>query len=148
MTRFLAVLSGVLLAVAVAVMVPWAAVPAALLVLVGWRVRVGAVAAVLVALAALVWADGGAAAAAGTGLVATTYLLTTATVRAPHGVVPTTVPSVAGALLFALAAVAAVAATLLPGSLAWAPLAAPVLVIALFALIVRGLSGRRTGPAG
>ena len=101
------------------------------------RYRLGAVGAVLVALATLAWSDTGAVEAAATGLVATTYLLNTATVSAPHGVVPTTVPSVAGAVTFACAAVLA---ALVPAHLAWVPLAAPILVILLYAGIVRGLA--------
>lgn len=105
--------------------------------------RVVAVVAVLVALGALAAADAGALAAAGTGLVATTYLLNTATWHAPAGVVPTTWPSVAGALSFAAAAVLA---TLIPGQLAWLPLLAPVLVIVLYAVIVHGLAVRPVPP--
>ncbi|MFJ1458566.1 hypothetical protein [Nocardia wallacei] len=137
MTRFLAVLSGLLLTAAVAIVLPWAALGAGALVVLGWRFRVCAVGAALVALGALAWDDTGALAAAATGLVATTYLLNTATVHAPSGVVPTTLPSVTGALLFAAAAVAA---TLVPVRLAWVPLAAPVLVILLYALVIQGLT--------
>ncbi|WP_024800873.1 hypothetical protein [Nocardia sp. BMG51109] len=140
MTRFLAVLSGLLLTVAVAIVLPWAAIPAVVLVVAGWRRRVCAVAAVFVALAALAWDDTGAPAAAATGLVATTYLLNTATVHAPSGVVPTTLPSVTGALVFA---VAAVAAAFVPQQLAWAPLAAPIVVILLYALVIHGLMNDR-----
>ncbi|MBB5913283.1 hypothetical protein BJY24_002150 [Nocardia transvalensis] len=139
MTRFLAVLSGLLLTAAAAIVLPWAAIPVGVLVVIGWRLRVAAVAAVLVALGAVAWDDTGALAAAGTGLVATTYLLNTATVHAPSGVVPTTLPSVTGALVFAAAAVGA---ALVPGQLQWVPLAAPVLVIALYALIIQGLTIR------
>jgi hypothetical protein len=73
--------------------------------------------------------------------VATTYLLNTATVTAPSGVVPTTVPSVAGAVIFAGAAVAA---SLVPVHLQWVPLAAPILATVLYALIVKGLATRLT----
>ncbi|WP_062994508.1 hypothetical protein [Nocardia mikamii] len=138
MTRFLAVLSGLLLTTAVGIVLPWAAIPVFVAVVVGWRFRTVAVLAVLIALGALAWADTGALAAAGTGLVATTYLLNTATLHAPAGVVPTTLPSVVGALGFAAAAVLA---TLIPGRLAWLPLLAPVLVIVLYAAIVQGLIG-------
>jgi hypothetical protein len=137
MTRFLAVLSGLLLTLATGIMLPWAAIPALALVVAGWRYRLGAVGAVLLTLATLAWSDTGAVEAAATGLVATTYLLNTATVSAPHGVVPTTVPSVAGALSFACAAVLA---ALVPAHLAWVPLAAPILVVLLYAGIVRGLA--------
>ncbi|MGX1808942.1 hypothetical protein ACWIGI_24745 [Nocardia sp. NPDC055321] len=140
MTRFLAVLSGLLLTLAVALVEPWAVVPALVLVVAGWRWRVSAVGAVLVALAVLTLTDTGALIAGAIGLVATTYLLNTATVSAPVGVVPTTIPSVAGALVFT---VAAGAATLLPTGLAWIPIAAPVAVILLYALIVRGLAQDR-----
>ncbi|MFE5289493.1 hypothetical protein ACFRAQ_31395 [Nocardia sp. NPDC056611] len=137
MTKFLAVLSGVLLAGAVAVVLPWAALPVAVLAAAGWRWRVCAVLAVLAAMAALAWVGTGALVAGGIGLVATTYLLNIATVSAPAGVVPTTIPSVAGALLFT---VAAGAATVLPAGLTWVPILAPFAVIALYAMLVRGLS--------
>lgn len=143
MTRFLAVLSGLLLTIAVGIVLPWAAIPVFVTVVAGWWFRSVAVVAVLIALGALAWADTGALAAAGTGLVATTYLLNTATLHAPAGVVPTTLPSVIGALGFAAAAVLA---TLIPGRLAWLPLAAPVLVIVLYAAIVQGLTVREDAP--
>jgi hypothetical protein len=143
MTRFLAVLSGLLLTTAVSIVLPWAAIPVFVTVVAGWWFRSVAVVAVLIALGALAWADTGALAAAGTGLVATTYLLNTATLHAPAGVVPTTLPSVIGALGFAAAAVLA---TLIPGRLAWLPLAAPVLVIVLYAAIVQGLTVREDAP--
>lgn len=136
-------LSGLLLATAVGIVLPWAAIPVFVTVVAGWWFRSVAVVAVLIALGALAWADTGALAAAGTGLVATTYLLNTATLHAPAGVVPTTLPSVIGALGFAAAAVLA---TLIPGRLAWLPLAAPVLVIVLYAAIVQGLTVREDAP--
>ncbi|NKY50282.1 hypothetical protein [Nocardia vermiculata] len=140
MTRFLAVLSGLLLIAAVTIVEPWGAIAVLLAVIAGWWFRSVAVVAVLLALGVLAWADAGAAAAAGTGLVATAYLLNTATLHAPAGVVPTTVASVTGALSFAGAAVLA---ALLPAQVAWLPLLAPVLVIVLYGLIVAGLTGRR-----
>ncbi|WP_405488331.1 hypothetical protein [Nocardia sp. NBC_00511] len=143
MTKFLAVLSGLLLATAVTIVLPWAGAPVALLVIAGWRWRVCAVLAVLAAMAVLAWIGTGALVAGGIGLVATTYLLNTATVSAPVGVVPTTIPSVAGALVFT---VAAGAATVLPTGLSWLPLAAPFTVIVLYALLIRGLADNR--PVG
>ncbi|WP_039794764.1 hypothetical protein [Nocardia araoensis] len=140
MTRFLAVLSGVLLVASVALLEPWIGIPALVLVALGWWLRPLAVCAVLLALAVLAIADAGVLACAATGLVATTYLLNAATVTAPHGVVPTTIPSVTGAVGFA--AVAVVAA-LVPLRLAWAPLAAPVLVLLLYALVIQGAAARR-----
>ncbi|WP_433577726.1 hypothetical protein [Nocardia brasiliensis] len=140
MTRFLAVLSGVLLVTSVALLEPWAAGPALVLVALGWWLHPFAVAAVLVAVGVLVVADPGVLAAAAMGLVATAYLLNAATVTAPHGVVPTTVPSVAGAVGFAAVAVGA---ALVPIRVPWAPLAAPVLVILLYAMIVQGAAIRR-----
>ncbi|WP_067531402.1 hypothetical protein [Nocardia crassostreae] len=137
MTRFLAVLSGLLLTLGVALVQPWAVVPLLPLAVAGWRWRAGAVGAVLVALVVLTIADTGAVVAGAIGLVATTYLLNTATVSAPVGVVPTTGPSVAGALVFT---VAAGAATVLPAGLAWLPIAAPIAVILLYAWIIRGVS--------
>lgn len=145
MTRFLAVLSGVLLVTSVALLEPWAALPALVLVALGWWFRPVAVAAVLSAVGVLAVANPGVLAAAATGLVATTYLLNAATVTAPHGVVPTTVPSVTGAVGFAAAGVGA---ALLPLRLAWAPLAAPVLVILLYALVVQGVAIRRARNDG
>ncbi|APA95318.1 hypothetical protein NS506_01245 [Nocardia seriolae] len=136
MTKFLAVLSGLLLAAAVAIVLPWAVIPVAVFAVAGWRWRVSAVLAVLSAMAALAWIGTGALVAGGIGLVATTYLLNTATVSAPVGVVPTTVPSVAGALVFTAAAGAA---TVLPAGLTWIPILAPFTVILLYALLVRGL---------
>lgn len=143
MTKFLAVLSGLLLATAVTIVLPWAGAPVALLVIAGWRWRVCAVLAVLAAMAVLAWIGTGALVAGGIGLVATTYLLNTATVSAPVGVVPTTIPSVAGALVFT---VAAGAATVLPTGLSWLPIAAPFTVIVLYALLIRGLADNR--PVG
>ncbi|QLY31473.1 hypothetical protein [Nocardia huaxiensis] len=140
MTRFLAVLSGLLLTFGIALVEPWPALPALALVIAGWRWRVCAVGAVLVALGVLTVAETGALIAGAIGLVATTYLLNTATVSAPVGVVPTTIPSVAGALVFT---VAAGVASLLPAGLAWIPIAAPVAVILLYALVVRGLADDR-----
>ncbi|MEV0461968.1 hypothetical protein [Nocardia tengchongensis] len=140
MTKFLAVLSGVLLAGAVAVVLPWAALPVAVLAAAGWRWRVAAVLAALAAMAAVAWIGTGALVAGGIGLVATTYLLNTATVSAPAGVVPTTIPSVTGALVFT---VAAGAATVLPAGLTWVPILAPFAVIVLYAMLVRGLSDDR-----
>ncbi|UGT40045.1 hypothetical protein LTV02_28970 [Nocardia yamanashiensis] len=137
MTRFLAVLAGLLLALAVGLVQAWAALPVLLLAVLGWRWRVAAVGSVLVALGVLAVVDTGALVAGSIGLVATTYLLNTATVSAPVGVVPTTIPSVAGALVFT---VAAGAATLLPAGLAWIPVAAPIVVILLYALVIRGLA--------
>ncbi|GAB3210639.1 hypothetical protein [Nocardia tengchongensis] len=140
MTKFLAVLSGVLLAGAVAVVLPWAALPVAVLAAAGWRWRVAAVLAALAAMSAVAWIGTGALVAGGIGLVATTYLLNTATVSAPAGVVPTTIPSVTGALVFT---VAAGAATVLPAGLTWVPILAPFAVIVLYAMLVRGLSDDR-----
>ncbi|WP_405167574.1 hypothetical protein OG203_22420 [Nocardia sp. NBC_01499] len=144
MTRFLAVLSGVLLVTSVALLEPWAAVPALVVVALGWWFRPAAVAAVLLAVGVLAVANSGVLAAAAMGLVATTYLLNAATVTAPRGVVPTTVPSVTGAVGFAAVGVGA---ALLPLRLAWAPLAAPVLVILLYALVVHGAAVRRARNA-
>ncbi|PXX67026.1 hypothetical protein DFR70_103782 [Nocardia tenerifensis] len=144
MTRFLAVLSGVLLVTSVALLEPWAALPALVVVALGWWFRPLAVAAVLLSVGVLAFANPGVLASAAVGLVATTYLLNAATVTAPHGVVPTTVPSVTGAV--GCTAVAVVAA-LLPIRLAWAPLAAPVLVIALYALVIQGAAVRRARTA-
>ncbi|WP_067569118.1 hypothetical protein [Nocardia acidivorans] len=142
MTRFLAVLAGLLLTLGVALVLPWVAAPTFALAVAGWRWRVSAVGAVLVALAVLACTDTGALVAGAIGVVATTYLLNTATVSAPVGVVPTTVPSVAGALVFT---VAAGVATLLPAGLSWMPIIAPITVILLYALIVRGLVDERSG---
>ncbi|MBF6299767.1 hypothetical protein IU459_19800 [Nocardia amamiensis] len=140
MTRFLAVLSGVLLVASVALLEPWVGVPALVLVALGWWYRPVAVCAVLLALGLLAVADAGILASAATGLVATTYLLNAATVTAPHGVVPTTIPSVVGAVGFAAVAVGA---GLIPLRLSWAPLVAPVLIVVLFALVIQGAAARR-----
>ncbi|WP_280452875.1 hypothetical protein [Nocardia cyriacigeorgica] len=142
MIRFLAVLSSVLLIGSVTLMVPWAGLPAIALVAAGWWFRPAAVAAVLLAIGVLAWSDTGVLAAAATGLVATAYLLNTATVTAPVGVVPTTIPSVTGAVAFT---VLAAAAALLPLHLAWAPAVAPILVIVLFALLIHSIARRSNG---
>ncbi|WP_043647252.1 hypothetical protein [Nocardia thailandica] len=138
MTRFLSVLSGALLVAVVALINPLAALPTLLLVIAGWWFRVAAVGAVLVVIGVFAVADAGVVAAAATGLVATTYLLNAALVHAPEGVVPTTIPSVGGAVLFT---VAAAAAALVPVELIWAPLAAPVLIVLVYAILVGPLAG-------
>lgn len=144
MTGFLAVLSGALLAGAVTLMEPWLGVAALVLVIAGWWLRPSAVAAVLLAIGALAVADTTVIHAAATGVVATAYLLNAATVAAPRGVVPTTVPSVAGAVVFAAVAVLV---ALLPLRLAWAPVAAPIAVILLYATVIQGLARRhQAGP--
>ncbi|MEV4240793.1 MULTISPECIES: hypothetical protein [unclassified Nocardia] len=140
MIRFLAILSGVLLVTSVTLMTPWAGIPAVALVVAGWWFRLPAVGAVLLAIGVLAAADTGVLAAAATGLVATTYLLNTATVSAPVGVVPTTVPSVTGAVAFSAVAVGA---ALLPLHLAWVPIAAPILVTLLYALVIQGVAIKR-----
>ncbi|MEV5836518.1 hypothetical protein [Nocardia sp. NPDC052112] len=145
MIRFLAILSGVLLVTSVTLLTPWAGIPAVALVVAGWWFRLPAVAAVLLAIGVLAAADTGVLAAAATGLVATAYLLNTATVSAPVGVVPTTVPSVIGAVAFAGTAVGA---ALLPLRLAWVPIAAPILVILLYALVIQGVAIKRARNSG
>ncbi|MET8875323.1 hypothetical protein [Nocardia sp. NPDC004604] len=140
MIRFLAILSGALLVTSITLMTPWAGLPAVVLVAAGWWSRLPATAAVLLAIGVLAAADTGVLAAAATGLVATAYLLNTATVSAPAGVVPTTVPSVIGAVAFATVAVCA---ALLPLRLAWVPIAAPILVVLLYALVVQGVATKR-----
>ncbi len=145
MIRFLAILSGVLLVASVTLMTPWAGIPAAALVVAGWWFRPPAVAAVLLVIGVLAAADTGVLAAAAAGLVATAYLLNTATVSAPVGVVPTTVPSVSGAVVFAASAVGA---ALLPLRLAWVPIAAPILVTLLYALVIQGVAIKRSGDNG
>ncbi|MFD6393236.1 hypothetical protein ACWF9G_10185 [Nocardia sp. NPDC055029] len=141
MTRFLALLAGLLLVAAVALINPFAGVAALALVVVSWWWRPAAVGAVLVAIAALAFSDVGVITAAATGLVATTYLLNAAVLHAPEGVVPTTIPSVGGAVLFTIAAATA---ALVPVELVWAPLAAPVLIMLIYALLVGGLVGNGT----
>ncbi|WP_040794213.1 hypothetical protein [Nocardia higoensis] len=142
MTRFLAVLAGVLLTAGVALLSAPAALAALVLVVLGWWFRAAAVAAVLLALAVLTFAaDVGAVESAATGLVATAYLLNAATVSAPSGVVPTTLPSVLGAIGFTACAAAA---ALLPVNLAWAPALAPMAVIVVYYLVVQSLAPRRT----
>ncbi|MEV6362235.1 hypothetical protein [Nocardia asteroides] len=139
MTRFLALLAGLLLVAAVSLINPFGGVAALALVVASWWWRPAAVGAVLVAIAAIAFADIGVVAAAAAGLVATTYLLNAAVLHAPEGVVPTTIPSVGGAVLFSIAAATA---ALVPVELVWAPLAAPVLIVLLYALLVGGLTLR------
>lgn len=145
MIRFLALISGALLVGAITVLSPLAGLPAVVLVVAGRWLRSCAVAAVLLAVGVLALVDTGVLAAAATGLVATTYLLHIATMAAPHGVVATTIPSVVGAITFT-AAVAGAAA--LPLHVPWAPLAAPIVVILLFAILVRNLAPRRRSVSG
>ncbi|MFC4377070.1 hypothetical protein ACFO5K_23585 [Nocardia halotolerans] len=137
MTRFLALLAGLLLVTAVALINPILGVPALGFVVGSWWWRPASVGAVLITIAALAFADTGVIAAAATGLVATTYLLNAAVLHAPEGVVPTTIPSVGGALLFTIAATTA---ALIPAELAWAPLAAPFLIVATYALLLPALT--------
>ena len=140
MTRFLAVLSGILLVGSVTLIQPLAGIPALILVALGLWFRPVAVCAVLLTIGVLAFAGSGVLVAAAAGLVATTYLLNAATVTAPYGVVPTTVPSVVGAVAFTAVAVAA---ALVPVRLPWAPLAAPILIVLLYALIIQGAAVRR-----
>lgn len=144
MKRFLAVLSGALLIVAVALIEPWLAVAAAVCTVLGWWFRPAAVLAVLLAAAGIAHADADLLVSAATGLVATTYLLESATLTAPAGVVPTTIPTVLGAVTFGAAAVLT---ALIPLDLPYAPLATPLLVLLLAALVLAGLAVRR-GPGG
>ncbi|MFR9752858.1 hypothetical protein ACL02S_17740 [Nocardia sp. 004] len=140
MTRFLAVLSGALLATSVALLEPWFGIPAVLLVVLGWWFRLIAVGAVLLAAGVLAVADAGVLAAAATGLVATAYVLNAATVTAPRGVVPTTLPSVLGAIGFTAVAVGA---AMVPLHMVWAPLAAPIVIVVLYGLVIQGIAARR-----
>ncbi|MEV0079191.1 hypothetical protein AB0H58_22545 [Nocardia neocaledoniensis] len=139
MIRFLALLAGLLLVAAVALIQPLAGILALALVVASWWWRPASVGAVLVVIAVLAFAEVGVIAAAATGLVATTYLLNAAVLHAPEGVVPTTIPSVGGAVLFTIAAATA---ALVPVELIWAPLAAPVLIVLIYALLVGGLANR------
>ncbi|MFC8528449.1 hypothetical protein [Nocardia sp. NPDC057227] len=142
MKRFLAALSGVLLAVAVWVVEPWFALVVLLLAAIGLWFRIAAVAAVLVVVGLIAVADVDLVVCTAAGLVATTYLLLSATVTAPSGVVPTTIPSVVGALFFSGCAVLVAS---VPIDLPYAPLAAPVLVLVLCALVLLGVAVRRNG---
>ncbi|MEV3964273.1 hypothetical protein AB0M34_25875 [Nocardia sp. NPDC050193] len=146
MIRFLAHLSGTLLVLLVALIQPWAAPAAIVLVVVGWWWRWAAVGAVLLVIGVLALSDTGLVAAAAAGLVATAYLLNIATVTAPRGVVPTTLPSVVGAVLWTAAAGSA---ALLPIELVWAPVVAPVLVILMSSILTYSITtARRRPPAG
>ena len=143
MIRFLAVLSGTLLVLLVALIQPWAAPVAITLVVVGWWWRPAAAGAVLLVVGVLAFRDPDLMAAAAAGLVATAYLLNIATVTAPHGVVPTTLPSVLGAVLWTGAAAAAAT---LPFELPWVPVAAPVLVIVLSSILTYSITATRRRP--
>jgi hypothetical protein len=145
MIRFLALLSGVLLVGSIALMLPWAAIPAGVLVIAGWWYRYAAVAAVLLAVPVLAWADPGVVAAAAAGLVATAYLLNTATATVPVGGVPTSAASVGGAIT---CTVLIGGAASLPLHLAWGPAVAPVLVILLYAILTHGIAQRAERPTG
>ncbi|MCX0269919.1 hypothetical protein NLM24_04190 [Nocardia zapadnayensis] len=143
MIKFLAHLSGTLLVLLVALIQPWAAPAAIGLVVVGWWWRWAAVGAVLLVIGVLALSDTGLVAAAAAGLVATAYLLNIATVTAPRGVVPTTLPSVVGAVLWTAAAGSA---ALLPIELVWAPVVAPVLVILLSSILTYSITTARRRP--
>lgn len=143
MIKFLAHLSGTLLVLLVALIQPWAAPAAIVLVVVGWWWRWAAVGAVLLVIGVLALSDTGLVAAAAAGLVATAYLLNIATVTAPRGVVPTTLPSVVGAVLWTAAAGSA---ALLPVELVWAPVVAPVLVILLSSILTYSITTARRRP--
>lgn len=143
MIKFLAHLSGTLLVLLVALIQPWAAPAAIVLVVVGWWWRWAAVGAVLLVIGVLALSDTGLVAAAAAGLVATAYLLNIATVTAPRGVVPTTLPSVVGAVLWTAAAGGA---ALLPVELEWAPVVAPVLVILLSSILTYSITTARRRP--
>lgn len=144
MTKFLAHLSGTLLVLLVTLIQPWAAPAAIVLVIVGWWWRLAAIGAVLLVIGVLGLSDAGLTAAAAAGLVATTYLLNIATVTAPRGVVPTTLPSVIGAVVWTGAAAAAAA---LPIELAWSPVVAPILVILLSSILTYSITATRRRPA-
>ncbi|WP_280406548.1 hypothetical protein [Nocardia carnea] len=144
MIKFLAHLSGTLLVLLVALIQPWAAPVAILLVVIGWWWRLSAVGAVLLVIGVLGLSDPGLMAAAAAGLVATTYLLNIAAVKAPRGVVPTTLPSVVGAVLWTGAAGAA---AVLPIELAWSPVVAPALVILLSSILTYSITATRRRPA-
>ncbi|WP_028476286.1 hypothetical protein [Nocardia sp. CNY236] len=140
MIRFLAVVSGLLLAAVIALLQPWAGIPAVILAAGGWWFRSVAVGAVLLALGVLAAGEAGVLASAATGLAATTYMLNATSVTAPRGVVPTTLASLIAAVGFTAAAAAAALVPLRP---AWAPLAAPVVIVVLYALVIEGLAARR-----
>lgn len=143
MTRFLALLAGLLLVSAVALINPLGGLAASALVVASWWWRPASVGAVLVAIGVIALADIGVIASAATGLVATTYLLNAAVLHAPEGVVPTTIPSVGGAVLFTIAAATA---AMVPVELAWAPLAAPILILAIYALLTNALTSESRTP--
>ncbi|WP_336086701.1 hypothetical protein [Nocardia sp. SSK8] len=144
MIRFLALLAGLLLVAAVALIFPPAGLAALALVIASWWWRPASIGAVLVVIGVLAFAEIGVIAAAATGLVATTYLLNAAVLHAPDGVVPTTIPSVGGAILFTIAAATA---ALVPVQLVWAPLAAPILIVLIYALLVGSLTPRPSAEA-
>ncbi|MEU1983762.1 hypothetical protein [Nocardia sp. NPDC019395] len=144
MIKFLAHLSGTLLVLLVALVQPWAAPAAIILVVIGRWWRLAAVGAVLLVIGVLGLSQTSLMAAAAAGLVSTTYLLNIATVTAPRGVVPTTLPSVVGAVLWTGAAGAA---AVLPIELAWSPVVAPVLVILLSSILTYSITATRRRPA-
>lgn len=143
MIKFLAHLSGTLLVLLVALIQPWAAPAAIVLVVAGWWWRWAAIGAVLLVIGVLAFFDTGLVSAAAAGLVATTYLLNIATVTAPRGVVPTTLPSVVGAVLWTAAAGSA---AVLPVELVWAPVIAPVLVILMSSILTYSITTARRRP--
>lgn len=122
----------------VAATLPGASVPAMvaagvalLLVLISLLIRSVATGAVLAVVVALAIGSPLAASAVLTGLAATAFLLLSALIDAPTGVAIMTRQTLTGAVVFAAIGLVA---TALPLELRWAPVAAPVLVVAIFAI--------------
>ena len=116
---------------------------AAVAVLAGLFVRWAATVAVLLTLAGGALTDPPVLFAAVSGLSAAAYLV----IRHAAGgqAVTMTMPSVAGLLGFTLAALAAVA---VPLRLDWAPLLAPVVIVAILAVAAMPLSGSGVAALG
>ena len=129
-----------------------AALLAALAVLVGLRFPAAATLAVLMAVVAVASSNAYPLYAALAGLSAAAYLVIRHAAGPSAGVVTTTRPTVLAMVGFTLVGVAA---TIVPGTFPWLPLAAPAAVVVIFVLTAlplvagrvegaRGRGGRRT----
>jgi hypothetical protein len=128
---------GLLMAAAAAFQADGLAIVAVMLaviaVLAGLQFRAGATLAVLLAVAAIAISDPSPLFAALSGLSATAYLLLRHAVGSRAGVT-TTGPTVVAVMGFTLAGLLA---TLVPTQVPWLPLLAPLLMVGIYALVVR-----------
>lgn len=100
--------------------------------------RVAATLAVLLAVTVLVVSDAPALLAALSGLCAVAYLICRHAVGAPAGVVMGSWPTIVSAVGFSFAGLVA---TSFPLQLPWAPLIAPLAVLAIYVVVTRPFVG-------